>query len=403
MRKITPIEEDDVSDENKPVVWEPDSTAGGQASQFNPFKPEAVFKPSKALTGETVVIPAVITDKVSPHLYYLVSNGSEAEVANIVDQICTLGCADIAFQLNGARLLRKIVEVSPFPVVAKIIAHIQDDAVAMAQDDKARLVLITLFRNHHSVQVDKLVQNMVEESFDVISDCCDPSYSLVMSAIIQHGSPQSRRLLGERIVGHMVELSTDDHGNFPAQQALESLDADLVATLTDELIGHADTFIEVATSQSGCFVLQQLLEHLDAAGRAKALDAMRPNIGALAISENGHFCVQTVLRCFPPAERDVLVNELLSSREQILECCMSEHGKFVIRTLMNTPAGSPAQRQLIRDAQKPQIMIVNPSPPKPVKLRTSRRFRRRAPRSRESDNSGVLGFFKNMWSKLVGK
>jgi len=174
----------------------------------------------------------------------------------------------------------------------------------------------------------------------------------VIQKFFEHGTTEQKRILveflGDKLQGHVLELSLQMYGCRVIQKALEVIDIDQQAKLCKELEGHV---MRCVKDQNGNHVIQKCIEKIPPHLIQFIVDAFYGNVYQLATHSYGCRVIQRILEHCTEAQIAPILDELM-------RCCISlvqdQYGNYVIQHVLER--GKPRDKAMIISKIRGQIL-----------------------------------------------
>uniref|UniRef100_A0A6N2LN22 PUM-HD domain-containing protein n=1 Tax=Salix viminalis TaxID=40686 RepID=A0A6N2LN22_SALVM len=162
----------------------------------------------------------------------------------------------------------------------------------------------------------------------------------VIQKFFEHGSPQQRIELAEKLSGQMLQLSLQMYGCRVIQKALDVIELDQKAKLAQELDGHV---MRCVHDQNGNHVIQKCIECVPAEHIEFIISAFRGQVVTLSTHPYGCRVIQRILEhCSDELQSQCIVDEILESTYLLAQ---DQYGNYVTQHVLER--GKPHERSQI--------------------------------------------------------
>ncbi|TXG69587.1 hypothetical protein EZV62_004522 [Acer yangbiense] len=144
----------------------------------------------------------------------------------------------------------------------------------------------------------------------------------VIQKFFEHGSPQQRKELADKLVGQMLPLSLQMYGCRVIQKALEVIELDQKTQLVLELDGHV---MRCVRDQNGNHVIKNCIECVTTEKIQFIISAFRGHVAMLSTHPYGCRVIQSE-HCSNQLQCQCIVDEILESACALAQ---DQYGNYV--------------------------------------------------------------------------
>jgi hypothetical protein len=203
---------------------------------------------------------------------------------------------------------------------------------------------------------DRLVDELLSWPDTLLKLSQSPWGTLVVQELVRSGQEHYGLPVAEMVKDHLADLITDEHGRFVVACALGLLSPEAAAEACLGYLSYKGRIIATAADPNGRFLIVQILaEGLGGSVvSTRVAEALQGNVISLATSMSGCHSVKAAVRYLSGDERQVLVDELLCTKESILDCVKDRYARHVVEYLLEH--GTEGDTERIADAFRGEAM-----------------------------------------------
>ncbi|CAM0907979.1 unnamed protein product [Alopecurus aequalis] len=182
--------------------------------------------------------------------------------------------------------------------------------------------------------VDSLDRNVDEslELRDAVGHVMDVSVDQHGSRFIQQkleeASPDDREKIFPEILANAIALTTDVFGNYVIQKFFEFATESQLSQLADKLNGH---ILNLSFQMYGCRVVQKVIEVVDMDRKIDIVQELKNSVLKCINDQNGNHVIQKCIECVPEDRIPFVIEPILA---QICMLCTHQYGCRVIQRVL---------------------------------------------------------------------
>uniref|UniRef100_J3LVY3 PUM-HD domain-containing protein n=1 Tax=Oryza brachyantha TaxID=4533 RepID=J3LVY3_ORYBR len=278
---------------------------------------------------------------------------TESQLSQLADQLRGR-FLELSFQMYGCRVVQKVIDVVDLERKISIVGELKDSVLRCISDQNGnhviqkciecvpedhipfvvedvlkkiyllcthqygcRVIQRVLEHCHNPATQTAVMFEIVERAFDLTEDKFG---NYVVQHVLQHGKPEERSSIIQKLSGHVVILSQQKYASNVVEKCLSFGTPDERDSLIREIVSSGQTFQALMKDQFGNYVVQRVLQTCDDKFLEVILSSIKMHLNELKNYTFGKHIVARVEKLIITGENRVRMGSKTSQCQQSPNC-----------------------------------------------------------------------------------